>query len=111
MLNGLLKDPLLMAKLAHLQILAQQLTNCTATINDVSGSISNFTYTPVVMVDGEDNDIVSITPIRDDGASFQVTYIKPTDKKPVTTQTTLNIKLSPQKLLFLTLRIFFKTAA
>ncbi len=64
------------------------LTNCTATINDVSGSISNFTYTPVVMVDGDDNDIVSITPIHDDGASFQVTYIKPTDKKPVTTQTT-----------------------
>lgn len=64
------------------------LTNCTATINGVSGSISNFTYTPVIMVDGDDNDLVSITPVRNDGASFQVTYIKPTDKKPVTTQTT-----------------------
>jgi hypothetical protein len=63
------------------------LTNCTATINGVTGAIADFLYTPVVMVDSDENDLVSTSPLSSDGASFSVTYIKPTDKKPITTQT------------------------
>ncbi len=53
------------------------LTGCTTTINGVTGSIKNFTYTPAVMVDANDTDLVSTSPLTDDGSSFTVTYIKP----------------------------------
>ena len=63
------------------------LTNCTVTVNGVKGSIADFPYTPVVMVDSNDSDLVSTSALGNDGASFEVTYIKPTDKTPITTST------------------------
>ncbi len=63
------------------------LTNCTVTVNGVKGSIADFPYTPVVMVDTNDTDLVSTSALGNDGASFEVTYIKPTDKTPITTST------------------------
>ncbi len=63
------------------------LTNCTATINGVSGSIEDFIYTPVIMEDSNDTDLVSTSPLNNDGASFSVTYIKPTENIPETTPT------------------------
>lgn len=52
-------------------------TNCTTTINGVSGSIDNFTFTPAIMVDSNDLELVSTSPLSGDGSSFTVTYIKP----------------------------------
>jgi hypothetical protein len=52
-------------------------TNCTTTINGVSGSIDNFTFTPVIMVDSNDSALVSTSSLSGDGSSFTVTYIKP----------------------------------
>lgn len=54
------------------------LTECTTTINGVTGSIKNFTYTKAVMVDSIlDKDLVETSNLGSDGASFTVTYIKP----------------------------------
>jgi hypothetical protein len=52
------------------------LTDCTATINGVTSTIKNFTYTPATMVD-DDTDLVSTSPLNDDGSSFTVTYLNP----------------------------------
>ncbi len=53
------------------------LTDCKTSINGVSGSIKNFTYTPAVMVDSNDTDLVSVSKLGSDGSSFTVTYIPP----------------------------------
>jgi hypothetical protein len=55
------------------------LTDCKTTINGVTGVIKNFTYTPAVMVDANDSDLVETSRLGSDGASFTVTYIKPTE--------------------------------
>ncbi len=53
------------------------LTDCKTTINGVTGSIKNFTYTKAVMIDSLDNDLVRTSNLGSDGASFTVTYLKP----------------------------------
>jgi hypothetical protein len=53
------------------------LTDCTVTINGVTGSIGNFTYTPAVMVEEDDTDLVSTSALNVDGSSFKVTYLNP----------------------------------
>jgi len=55
------------------------LNDCKTTINGVTGVIKNFTYTPAVMVDANDSDLVETSRLGSDGASFTVTYIKPTE--------------------------------
>jgi hypothetical protein len=55
------------------------LTDCKTTINGVTGVIKNFTYTPAIMVDTNDTDLVATSRLDSDGASFTVTYIKPTE--------------------------------
>jgi Peptidase A4 family len=53
------------------------LTDCTTTINGVTGSIQNFTFTKAVMVGSLDNDLVQTSTLGSDGSSFTVTYLKP----------------------------------
>jgi hypothetical protein len=53
------------------------LTDCSTTINGVTGSIKDFTYTQAVMVDSLDNDLVKTSVLSNDGSSFNVTYLKP----------------------------------
>jgi hypothetical protein len=52
------------------------LNDCTATVNGVTSTIKNFTYTPATMVD-DDTDLVLTSPLNDDGSSFTVTYLNP----------------------------------
>jgi hypothetical protein len=59
------------------------LSRCTATINGVTGSTGNFTYTPVIMVDSTDKELTSLSSLSNDGSSFSVAYrelpIEPTN--------------------------------
>ncbi|MGD6934503.1 MAG: G1 family glutamic endopeptidase [Candidatus Bathyarchaeia archaeon] len=52
------------------------LTDCTATIKGETGSIKTFTYTPAVMVNDNDTELVEVSPLSDDGLSFTVSYLK-----------------------------------
>jgi len=61
------------------------LTNCTASINGVNGSIKDFTYAPAIMVDSTDNPLTSTSTLSGDGSSFSVNYLSPS----------LNATLSP----------------
>jgi hypothetical protein len=61
------------------------LTNCTATINGVNGSIKDFIYAPAIMVDSTDNPLTSTSTLSGDGSSFSVNYLSPS----------LNATLSP----------------
>jgi hypothetical protein len=53
------------------------LTDCRTTINGVSGSIKDFTYTRAVMVGSADNDLVKTSALSNDGLGFIVSYLKP----------------------------------
>ena len=53
------------------------LTDCSTTINGVTGSIKDFTYTKAVMVDSMDNELVKTSALSSDGSSFNVTYLEP----------------------------------
>ena len=52
-------------------------TNCSATINGVTGSVSDFIYSPVTMVDSNDTELTSVLPLSSDGSSFTVSYLNP----------------------------------
>ena len=62
-------------------------TGCQATLDGVTGSIGNFSYAPLVMHDEADTPLVSVTPFKDDGSSFTVSYLEPSS--PASTPTTL----------------------
>ena len=53
------------------------INNCTATINGVTGSVSDFIYSPVIMVDSNDTELTSVLPLNSDGSSFTVSYLNP----------------------------------
>jgi hypothetical protein len=53
------------------------ITGCSTTVNGVTGSIKDFTYTKAVMVGSSDNDLVETSALNDDGTSFTVTYLQP----------------------------------
>ncbi len=53
------------------------LTDCSTTINGVTGSIKNFTHTKAVMIGSSDNDLVITSALNNDGTGFTVTYLKP----------------------------------
>lgn len=59
-----------------------KLTNCQTTINGVTGTIGDFTYTPAVMVDSNDNALVSTSKLNTDGSGFTVTYLEPVIATP-----------------------------
>jgi hypothetical protein len=61
------------------------LTNCTATINGVNGSIKDFIYAPTIMVDSANNPLTSTSALSGDGSSFSVNYLS----------SSLNATLSP----------------
>jgi hypothetical protein len=62
-------------------------TSCQATLDGVTGPIGNFSYAPLVMHDEADTPLVSITPLKDDGSSFTVSYLEPSS--PASTTTTI----------------------
>jgi len=56
------------------------LTNCEVTINGVTGTINDFTFTPAVMVESNGSiktELVAVSPLSEDGRSFTVTYLNP----------------------------------
>ena len=53
-------------------------TESKATVNGVTGTIGNFSYAQLVMHDDEDNPLVSVSPLNDEGSVFTVSYLEPT---------------------------------
>ena len=52
-------------------------TECTATVDNISGTIGNFSYAQLVMHDDKDNPLVSVSPLSDNGSGFTVSYLEP----------------------------------
>jgi hypothetical protein len=53
-------------------------TESKATVNDITGTIGNFSHARLVMHDDEDNPLVSVSPLNDEGSVFTVSYLEPT---------------------------------
>jgi hypothetical protein len=53
------------------------LTDCTTTINGVTGTIKDFTSTKAIMRDSLQKDLVETSQLSSDGSSFSVAYLKP----------------------------------
>ncbi len=51
-------------------------TECTATLDGVTGAIGNFSYAQLVMYD-KDTSLVSVSPLNNDGSGFTVSYLEP----------------------------------
>jgi hypothetical protein len=51
------------------------LTECKATLNDVTGAIDNFSFAQFIMVNAEDKPLVSVSSLDGDGESFTVSYL------------------------------------
>jgi hypothetical protein len=51
------------------------MTNCSTNINDVTGSIKDFTYQPIIMVDSVGYKLTATSSLSSDGSSFSVAYI------------------------------------
>ena len=51
-------------------------TDCKATINGVTGTIGNFSYSQLIMHEDGDTPLVSVSPLNEMGSGFTVTYIE-----------------------------------
>jgi len=51
-------------------------TECKATVDGITGTIGNFSYAQLVMHDDEDNPLVSVSPLDDEGSGFTVSYLE-----------------------------------
>jgi hypothetical protein len=60
------------------------LTECKATIDGVTGAISSFSYAQFVMYDQE-LQLVTVSPLNDDGSSFTVNYLELPSASPLST--------------------------
>jgi hypothetical protein len=60
------------------------LTECKATIDGVTGVISSFSYAQFVMYDQE-LQLVTVSPLNDDGSSFTVSYLELPSASPLST--------------------------
>jgi hypothetical protein len=67
------------------------LTECKATLDDVTGAISSFSYAQFVMYDQE-LQLVAVSPLNDDGSSFTVSYLEPSN---ATSQLNSYVVVSP----------------
>ncbi len=52
-------------------------TDCKATINGVTGTIGNFSYSQLIMHEDGDTPLVSVSSLNELGSGFTVTYIEP----------------------------------
>jgi hypothetical protein len=52
-------------------------TECQATVNSVTGTIGNFSYTQLIMHENDDIPLVSVSPLNEMGSGFAVTFIEP----------------------------------
>ena len=52
-------------------------TECKATINGVTGTVGNFSYTKLVMHEDGDTSLVSVSSLDGKGSGFTVTYLEP----------------------------------
>jgi hypothetical protein len=57
-------------------------TGCKATIEGNTGAISNFSYAQLAMYDQE-LQLVTVSPLNDDGSSFTVSYLEPSSATPL----------------------------
>jgi len=57
-------------------------TDCKTTIDGNTGAISNFSYAQLVMYD-EELQLVTISPLTDDGSSFTVSYLESPSATPL----------------------------
>ena len=60
------------------------LTECKATLDGVTGAISNFSYAQFVMYDQE-LQLVTVSPLNNDGSSFTVNYLELPSATPLST--------------------------
>ena len=59
-------------------------TECKATINGVTGTIGNFSYSQLIMHEDGDTPLVSVSPLNELGSGFTVTYIEPSSTSATT---------------------------
>jgi hypothetical protein len=52
-------------------------TDCQTTLDNVAGSIGNFSYAHLVMHNEEGTSLVSVSPLNDHGSGFTVSYLEP----------------------------------
>jgi hypothetical protein len=52
-------------------------TSCKATLNCVTENLGNFSYAHLVMHDGEETPLVSVSTLIGDGSSFTINYLEP----------------------------------
>jgi len=52
-------------------------TECRATVNGVTGTIGNFSYSQLIMHEDGDTPLVSVSSLNEMGSGFTVTYIEP----------------------------------
>jgi hypothetical protein len=52
-------------------------TECKATVNSVTGTLGNFSYSQLIMHEDGDTPLVSVSPLNEVGSGFTVTYIEP----------------------------------
>jgi hypothetical protein len=57
-------------------------TECKATVEGNTGAISNFSYAQLAMYDQE-LQLVTVSPLNDDGSSFTVSYLEPPSATPL----------------------------
>jgi hypothetical protein len=53
-------------------------TECKATVDGITGTIIDFSHAQLVMHDDDDNPLVSVSPLNDEGSGFTVSYLEPT---------------------------------
>ena len=66
-------------------------TECKATVDGITGTIGNFSYAQLVMHDDEDNPLVSVSPLNDEGSVFTVSYLEPTSTTTLANNFTINV--------------------
>jgi hypothetical protein len=64
-------------------------TECKTTVDGITGTIGNFSHAQLVMHDDEDNPLVSVSPLDDEGSGFTVSYLE----SPSAIKMTNNLKI------------------
>jgi hypothetical protein len=63
-------------------------TECKATVEGITGAISNFSYAQLAMYDQE-LQLVTVSPLNDDDSSFTVSYLEPSSVTPLSNNLTV----------------------
>jgi hypothetical protein len=86
-------------------------TECKATVNGVTGTLGNFSYSQLIMHEDGDTPLVSVSPLNEMGSGFTVTYIEPSsaittvDYVPVQNGDVFLARANPDKKKVLNLRL------